>query len=235
MLSGLGQETALIAGTCNSCLLAAVGDFPSSGVYGKAIGRDSGKHGAKHVKVEKNKFSNSSNSSKMSTSSKGAWQKLFAGRHGHEAGDSSAGPSTSAIRAYLRLRPASAALQAKGVPQTANIDVVSKHEVVAAPAAALSADISTHSLVSSATRSSLSGRTAGGDAEVYTFTEVLPEDTNQASLYNVTARPLIENSLGAGPSNTMSDSLILAYGVSGGGKTCTSVLLVSIPLYQSVY
>jgi hypothetical protein len=161
----------------------------------------------------------------MSTSSKGTWQKLL-GRHVQETGDSlaSAGAaSTSAIRAYLRLRPASAALQAKGVPQTANIDVVSKHEVVAAPPSPLTADMSTHSLVSSATRSSLSGRAGGaaGDAEVYTFTEVLPEETTQTSLYEATARPLIENSLGVGSSKAMSDSLILAYGVSGGGKTCT--------------
>lgn len=161
----------------------------------------------------------------MSTSSKGTWQKLFTGRHTHDQPElspstSSSSSSTSAIRAYLRLRPASAALQAKGVPQTSNIDVVSRHEVVAAPSAFLAYDTSTHSLVSSATRSSLSGRSSTNDAEVYTFTEVLPEDTDQASLYNATARPLIENSLGAGPSKTMSDSLILAYGVSGGGKTC---------------
>lgn len=157
----------------------------------------------------------------MSASSKGTWSKLFAGRHGHEHGEPAAAPSPSAIRAYLRLRPASSALQAKGVPQNSNIDIVSSHEVVAAPSAFFASDTSAHSLVSSATRSSLSGRAAGaGDAEVYTFTEVLPEDTNQASLYNVTARPLVEKSLGAGPSKTMSDSLVLAYGVSGGGKTC---------------
>lgn len=159
----------------------------------------------------------------MSTSSRGTWQKLL-GRHAHESGDS--GPpalaSASAIRAYLRLRPASAAFQAKRVPQSANIDIVSKHEVVAAPSAFPAADTSSQSLVSSATRSSLSGRAGGsaGDAEIYTFTEVLPEETSQSSLYDTTARPLIENSLGAGPSKSMSDSLILTYGVSGGGKTC---------------
>lgn len=166
----------------------------------------------------------------MSTSSKGTWQKLFAGRHGHDHAEpalastaaASSSSSTSAIRAYLRLRPANAALQAKGIPQTPNIDIISRHEVVAAPSAFLASDTSTHSLVSSATRSSLSGRATGGanDAEIYTFTEVLPEETDQAALYDATARPLIENSLGAGPSKAMSDSLILAYGVSGGGKTC---------------
>jgi hypothetical protein len=165
----------------------------------------------------------------MSTSSRGTWQKLFAGhRHGHEANEVQiAGPSsgggngTSAIRAYLRLRPASEALQAKGVPQSANVEVLSKNEVAAAPAALPSFDTSTHSLVSSATRSSLSGRSSNNnDAEVYTFTEVLPEDTNQSDLYNATARPLAANALGVGSSKSMSDSLILAYGVSGGGKTC---------------
>lgn len=91
---------------------------------------------------------------------------------------------------------------------------------MAAPLQNLFHDTSSYSLSSGATRNSLTGRAlAAGDAEIYTFSKVLEERTTQTELYDTTTLPLLQNLLGDGQHGTMSDALLLAYGVSGGGKT----------------
>lgn len=70
---------------------------------------------------------------------------------------------------------------------------------------------------------------AANPSTVYTFDEVFPDSTSQASLYSKTALPLVCNLLGANDTGRMENALIFAYGVSGGGKTRESLDRRDIP------
>ncbi len=128
------------------------------------------------------------------------------------------------MSAYLRLRPPPPQDDFRTVP-IGNVNVLSSTEACMSAPSPESANTMPRS--SSMSSFNLAGLAAAGasanPSTVYTFDEVFSDSTSQASLYSKTALPLVSNLLGANDTGRMENALIFTYGVSGGGKTRTSI------------
>ena len=121
------------------------------------------------------------------------------------------------VSAYLRIRPA--ANRDLDPPSVSNITILSDTEAcMAAPSSESANTMPRSSSMSSFNLAGLANALPN-PSTVYTFNEVFPDSTDQATLYGKTALPLVANLLGANENGRMENALIFAYGVSGGGKT----------------
>ncbi|CAD6578960.1 MAG: hypothetical protein CYPHOPRED_000760 [Cyphobasidiales sp. Tagirdzhanova-0007] len=130
--------------------------------------------------------------------------------------------SERAVQAYLRIRPPqpNSSLSSASAP-TPNVEILNSQDAVMSS----SGDSFNMPRLSSIPSLSLASAASTGirpnPPTSYSFTEIFDDATDQTIVFQKTTLPLVENLLGANDTCQMYNSLVFAYGVSGGGKTYT--------------
>lgn len=159
-----------------------------------------------------------SHSTTASSVASSAWTKLKNNidhvTHGSQQGSAEA--ENVGLEAYLRVRPLNAAVHNGHGP--GNVSILSSNEACMATHVPSSPSEAAFCMPRSASSMALASNAS--QSSTFSFTEIFPESAGQSMVYQKTALFLVKNLIGASESGRMDNSLIFAYGVSGGGKTC---------------